>query len=247
MIVNRVPSEAGQEPGPGGLSTPRKLALLEDPAFRHSVEPRSGPERAHGPSSQAPWSNRTHSPPEAPARADHRVQDLLDRRVKTESFFLLENDPALIPPLLAQLRETAAQLALFDEATSGRVAVALTEALLNGIQHGNLELDSRLREDEATYSQLAEFRRHRPPYRDRRLYVRARLTRREAVYLIRDEGPGFDPARLPDPTDPAHLERASGRGLLLIQAFMDKVAFNSAGNQVTLLKRRTTTPNALGL
>jgi Histidine kinase-like ATPase domain len=128
------------------------------------------------------------------------------------------------------------------------VAVALTEALVNGIQHGNLELDFRLRqEDEAAYDRIAEFRRRRPPYRDRRLHIRARLTRREAVYRIRDEGPGFDPARLPDPTDPAQLERTTGCGLLLIRAFMDEVAFNGAGNQITLLKRRTTTPNIRGL
>jgi anti-sigma regulatory factor (Ser/Thr protein kinase) len=134
---------------------------------------------------------------------------------------------------------------LFDDKTADRVAVALTEALLNGIQHGNLELDSRLRrEDEASYDRTAEFRRRRPPYRDRRLHVRARLSRREAVYVIRDEGPGFDPSTLPDPTDPVNLERPTGRGLLLIRSFMDEVAFNRAGNQITLTKRRTTPPNA---
>jgi anti-sigma regulatory factor (Ser/Thr protein kinase) len=126
-----------------------------------------------------------------------------------------------------------------------RVAVALTEALVNAIQHGNLELDSRLRrEDEASYDRMAEFRRRRPPYRDRQLHVRARLTRREAVYVIRDEGPGFDPSTLPDPTDPAHLEKTTGRGLLLIRAYMDEVTFNGAGNQITLTKRRMTPPNA---
>jgi anti-sigma regulatory factor (Ser/Thr protein kinase) len=134
---------------------------------------------------------------------------------------------------------------LFDDTTADRVAVALTEALVNGIQHGNLELDSRLRrEDETTYHRMAEFRRRRPPYRDRRLHVRARLSRREAVYVIRDEGPGFDPSTLPDPTDPAHLEDTTGRGLLLIRAYMDRVAFNWDGNQITLTKWRTTPPNA---
>ncbi len=81
-------------------------------------------------------------------------------------------------------------------------------------------------------------RRRRPPYRERRLYVHARLSRSEAVYVIRDEGPGFDPATVPDPTDPANLEKASGRGLLLIRAYMDEVIHNRTGNQVTLIKRR---------
>jgi anti-sigma regulatory factor (Ser/Thr protein kinase) len=165
--------------------------------------------------------------------------------VAIESDLVLENDPALIPPLLTQLRETADRLGLFDAGTADRVAVALTEALLNGIEHGNLELDSRLRQEgEASYGRMFEFRRRRPPYRDRRLHVRTRLSHREAVYVMRDEGPGFDPATLLDPTDPAHLERASGRGLLLIRAFMDEIVFNRTGNEITLLKRRTAPPDA---
>ena len=162
-----------------------------------------------------------------------------------ESYLVLENDPALIPPLLARLRESADRLGVFDPGTADRVAVALAEALLNGIQHGSLELDSRLRrDDEAAYDRMAEFRRRRPPYRDRRVHVQSRLSRREVVYVIRDEGPGFDSAAVPDPTDPIHLESTTGRGLLLIRAYMDEVAFNEAGNQITLTKQRTTPPDA---
>ena len=66
----------------------------------------------------------------------------------------------------------------------------------------------------------------------------AKLSPAEAHFVIRDEGPGFDPSACPDPTDPANLEKRSGRGLLLIRTFMDEVAFNEAGNQITLVKRR---------
>jgi anti-sigma regulatory factor (Ser/Thr protein kinase) len=165
-----------------------------------------------------------------------RLRDCLEH---TELYFVLENDPGLIPVLVGRLQEAADQLGLFDERTADRVALVLQEALLNGIHHGNLELSSKLRNgDETTYERLAERRRQRPRYRDRRVHVLARLSRREATYVIRDEGPGFDPGRLPDPTDPANLERASGRGLLLIQAYMDEVAFNETGNEITLTKRR---------
>ena len=57
------------------------------------------------------------------------------------------------------------------------------------------------------------------------------------MYVIRDEGPGFDPSTLPDPRDPSNLERTAGRGLLLIRTFMDEVTFNKAGNQITMVKR----------
>ena len=63
------------------------------------------------------------------------------------------------------------------------------------------------------------------------------------AFVIRDEGPGFDPRELPDPTDPTNLERPSGRGLLLMRTFMDDVSYNDDGNQVTLIKRRNSSDN----
>lgn len=59
------------------------------------------------------------------------------------------------------------------------------------------------------------------------------------VCVIRDEGDGFDASVIPDPTDPANLERSYGRGQLLMQTFMDEVKYNDAGNQVTCIKRRS--------
>jgi anti-sigma regulatory factor (Ser/Thr protein kinase) len=63
------------------------------------------------------------------------------------------------------------------------------------------------------------------------------LTPREAVFTIRDDGNGFDPSLLPDPRDPTNLERISGRGLLLIRTFMDKVEHNERGNEIRMTKR----------
>jgi anti-sigma regulatory factor (Ser/Thr protein kinase) len=118
--------------------------------------------------------------------------------------------------------------------------VALEEALLNAIFHGNLEASSELRQqDEDHYYRLAEERCRQPPYRDRKVYFTFRLTRTEGVFSIRDDGPGFDWSALPDPTDPDNLGRVGGRGLLLIRTFMDEVHFNDKGNQITLVQRRT--------
>ena len=80
-------------------------------------------------------------------------------------------------------------------------------------------------------------RRHLSPYRERRVHVHAKLSASEAVYVVGDDGPGFDTSKLPDRNDPASLEKASGRGLLLIRTFMDEVKFNAAGNQITMIKR----------
>jgi anti-sigma regulatory factor (Ser/Thr protein kinase) len=113
--------------------------------------------------------------------------------------------------------------------------MALREALVNAIEHGNLEVSSRLRElDDDSYVREVRRRRETEPYRSRRVTLCARETRDEVTYVIKDEGPGFDVGSLPDPTRPENLEKASGRGLLLIRAFMDEVSHSPSGNEITL-------------
>jgi len=172
------------------------------------------------------------------ARCDRRQQRLLGSLTHVECRLALENEPALVPPLVEYLQGHVAQLGVCGPSDRVRVGVALEEALLNGLYHGNLELSSDLRQDgSGAFERLAAVRRFQPAYAARRLHVSVKVTAAEAVFVIRDEGPGFDVSKVPDPTDPANLEMASGRGLLLIRAFMDEVWHNPAGNEITMVKR----------
>ena len=164
---------------------------------------------------------------------------LMDCIMRSECTFVLGNDYTLFRPLVTYLQESVTNLGLGDAADRTRLGVALEEALANALFHGNLEVSSALKEEnDQAYFALAEERRQTRPYCDRQIFVDARMSRNEAIFVIRDEGIGFDPSSLPDPTDPANLERASGRGILLMRTFMDEVAFGAVGNQVTLIKRR---------
>ena len=177
----------------------------------------------------------------AVAGAIPRQERVLDCMTDDQLSFVLDNDPARIPAVLAHLELVAALLHPRDRTERLRVGVALHETLLNAILHGNLELNSDLRQgDYEVYRDVGEERRRQPRYRDRRVRVRAMLSRSEAVYVVEDEGPGFDPATLPVHTDPANLERIGGRGLMLIRAFMDEVEYNEKGNRITLRKKYTT-------
>lgn len=152
--------------------------------------------------------------------------------------FIMGNDPALLTLLVSHLQETLRDMEVLSENERLRVGVALEEALLNAAYHGNLEVSSELREnDHMQFYELARQRMLLSPYRERRIFVDAMIDQSGLQYVIRDEGPGFDPHSLPDPRDPANLERPSGRGLLLMRTFMDEVRHNEFGNEVTLLKR----------
>ncbi|MFT5524581.1 MAG: CheY-like chemotaxis protein/anti-sigma regulatory factor (Ser/Thr protein kinase) [Pirellulaceae bacterium] len=172
------------------------------------------------------------------ARGDRSQARLMDCMVRNECTFVLKNDESMIPPLINYLHRCVRSVGLCDETNSVRVCVALEEALRNALHHGNLELASSLREqDNNKYLDLYEERRIAAPYKDRRISVEINVTPESGSFTIRDDGPGFDPRELPDPTDPANLEKSTGRGLLLMRTFMDDVAFNDIGNQVTMVKR----------
>ena len=174
---------------------------------------------------------------DAAASARERLQ-LLDFMTETQSRFVLGYEAAGSLALVSYCQDKLTSLKVCHEAEALRVGTALNEALRNAIDHGNLELSSELREqDDGSYERLREDRLQQSPYRDRRVVVETFVSRDEARYVIRDEGSGFDPTDLPDPTDPENMLKASGRGILLMRAFMDEVKYNDVGNEITLVKK----------
>jgi serine/threonine-protein kinase RsbW len=95
------------------------------------------------------------------------------------------------------------------------VRLALEEALVNAIKHGN-QLDP-----------------------DKTVRVHAHVGPDRVYVEIEDQGPGYNPEDVPDPTLDENIERASGRGLMLIKSFMTKVDFNTKGNCIRLEKLRS--------
>jgi serine/threonine-protein kinase RsbW len=94
--------------------------------------------------------------------------------------------------------------------------VALDEAFVNAVKHGNKNDLSKL------------------------VKISAELSDKEASFTVEDEGEGFDIREIPDPCDPANLFRTSGRGVLLIYNIMDEVEYNAQGNRVKMVKRPDT-------
>ena len=174
------------------------------------------------------------------ARAQRNAQEMLGWLGGAD--FKLENNPALIDPLVDMVQQMLVAREFGDSGERLRIGVALKEALLNALYHGNLEItfdqmqEARDKLVLAEPFEPAEQRRSESPYGDRRIHVTAKVTSQEARFVIRDEGSGFDVAAVPEPGDPEALQPQRGRGLSLMRSFIDEVLYNQTGNEVTLIK-----------
>jgi serine/threonine-protein kinase RsbW len=126
--------------------------------------------------------------------------------------FELPSDLALMSGVLQYLLERVAKIGVISPEGSN-LFVALDEAFVNAVKHGNKYDPTKL------------------------IRIGAELSPKEACFTIEDEGEGFDVETIPDPRDPANLFKSSGRGVLLIYNIMDEVEYNAQGNRVKMVKR----------
>ena len=94
------------------------------------------------------------------------------------------------------------------------IQLAIEEAMVNAITHGNKQSQDKVVE------------------------VEFRVDPQTTYLRIKDQGAGFDPNAVPDPRDDDHLECTNGRGVMLIRELMSEVHYNERGNEVTMIKRR---------
>jgi CheY-like chemotaxis protein/anti-sigma regulatory factor (Ser/Thr protein kinase) len=149
----------------------------------------------------------------------------------------------LVNPIAFRLTQTLETVGICDERDRGNVALALIEIITNAIEHGNLGLSGQEKialknnGDHHYWKELSR-RQDCSPFMERMVHITAEVDMERAVFVIRDEGGGFDHERLPDPTHPANLFLPSGRGILLARTFLDEVTFLEQGNVVRLVKRK---------
>jgi serine/threonine-protein kinase RsbW len=125
----------------------------------------------------------------------------------------LPSDLSLMNAVLEYLLDRVAKLGLVQIEQSN-LFVALDEAFVNAVKHGNRNDPGKL------------------------LRVTAELSAREAIFTVEDEGDGFDVREIPDPRDPANLFKSSGRGVLLIYNIMDEVEYSEHGTRLKMVKKR---------
>ncbi len=184
--------------------------------------------------------------------ADHYDDRLVDITTNTRYRFVLENDPVLIAPVIDRIQAAMKGMQLCSATQRMHIGIALEEAMLNAMLHGNLEIpESELPEirhhlHEGRTHQLIESRRTESPYRERKIHVAADFNRSRAQLIVGDDGKGFDTqANLPQDSED-QIDPDTRRGLLLINTFMDEVLFNETGNEMRMtLKELRPVPEPL--
>jgi serine/threonine-protein kinase RsbW len=106
----------------------------------------------------------------------------------------------------------------FNSQSQFAIKLALEEALINAIKHGN-KLDPR-----------------------KTVQIEATVTPSEAIIIIEDQGPGFLREAVPDPTLDENLEKCSGRGILLIEAYMNAAEWTHGGRRLRMIKKNDLAP-----
>lgn len=103
----------------------------------------------------------------------------------------------------------------YERDTTFAIKLAFEEAVTNAVKHGNCN------------------------DHDRKVDIRYYVDAERVVIMVRDEGCGFAPELVPDPTADENLERPCGRGIMLMAAYMTKLRFNDRGNEVWMMKENS--------
>ena len=112
--------------------------------------------------------------------------------------------------LVERMIDDVCQVYKVNEDAYGNILIAVTEAVNNAIAHGN---------------------KNNP---DKIVHIDFESGEKQLTFKIKDEGPGFDHANLPDPTDPANIDKVNGRGVFLMKNLADKIEFFNNGTEVCL-------------
>ncbi len=149
------------------------------------------------------------------ASSSANIDDMtaIDDSFSWRSEHAIPSDPRAARVVLDELLRQMESLA-WNEHEVFCVHLAVYEAMMNAVVHGNRCDDCK------------------------RISVVCELSSEIVRVRIKDEGPGFNPGVVPNPTETLFVERDCGRGLWLMKAFMSEVSYNEVGNEVTLEKRR---------
>lgn len=169
------------------------------------------------------------------------AQDGLKGLLKETRHFSFRCDELDIGSLVRHLTDRLVPMGFASPANVDVISMAFHEALVNALEHGNLELDSSVKSDmfseKDPYTALRLERLSDEHFASRMVDVFMESTPDHFVVTFTDQGPGFDTSRVAYAAEDS-LHKLTGRGLAMIQMVMDEVTFNERGNQIRLVLKK---------
>jgi serine/threonine-protein kinase RsbW len=137
------------------------------------------------------------------------------RKPMTEIIELSINSKYELVDKIGSVTRSVTNRMSFDEDTAGWIDLAVREAVINAIKHGNKNLEAK------------------------QVDVRFELEPGNMTVFVRDRGTGFDPTSLPDPLDPSNILNPAGRGIFFMRTFMDEVEYSAhpEGGSIVRMKK----------
>lgn len=169
------------------------------------------------------------------------AQDGLKGLLKETRHFSFRCDELDIGSIVRHLTDRLVPMGFASPSNVDVISMAFHEALVNALEHGNLELDSAMKSDVFSetdpYTALRLERLSDEHFASRTVDVFMESTPDRFVVTISDQGPGFDTSQVEYAAEDS-LHKQTGRGLAMIQMVMDEVGFNEQGNQIQLVLKK---------
>ncbi|RJP31483.1 MAG: response regulator [Candidatus Omnitrophota bacterium] len=167
-------------------------------------------------------------------------QRIFDFFVEERQTYYIPSEIQFTLPLIDLLTEKVECVGICNQSELMNIRLALDEAMVNAVIHGNLEITSQSKgttlDELVAFNQLVKERSKKEPFMHRKVKVSTQLSQDHALFTIEDEGKGFDWKMIPESFEDVEILANHGRGLILIRAFMSRVDFNEKGNKITMIK-----------
>lgn len=168
------------------------------------------------------------------SRADSRNRSLMSCAENVHFEFALDNSFDQIEPLVELVQEVTASWDVFTQRCQVQLGVALESALTNAMFRGNLEMTRE--EFPVLAKPLISQRACQREFEDRKVKFSVTFTPEKIEFCIQNQGNGFDTTQVPDSSAPESFRDGVGRGMVLIQAFMDEVTYSDQGRKLEMCK-----------
>ncbi len=162
----------------------------------------------------------------------YNIKDAANLITEFQINMAIDNNPSIVKSVCKIITENVIRAGFFDDEFN--ITLALTEIIHNAIYHGNLELDSSLKDESFTkFNNMALERMSLSPYKERKVYLSVFFDQDTLQITVEDEGKGFDWRKIDFNLS---LMSVHGRGLFLTKKLFNNISWNEKGNKIILTK-----------